>query len=137
MPWLDRENKPNPWQPRNLQKYNKEKQIKSNKSNTIVTGVGRGRCGVWGGCGIWGGVGRGGCGVWGGVGRGGCGVWGGVGRGGCGVWGGVGRGGCGVWGGVPSISGFCVSLGISFVGEVGKMIRGKLSSPYPDGVLLL
>ena len=29
--WRDRENKPNPWQPRNLQKYNKKKQEYNNK----------------------------------------------------------------------------------------------------------
>ena len=44
MPWLGRENKPEPWQPRNLQKYNKEKQEYNNKSNAIVTG----EEGVWG-----------------------------------------------------------------------------------------
>ena len=45
MPWLGRENKSKPWQPRNLQKYNKKKQEynnKSNKSNMIVTGGGGG-----------------------------------------------------------------------------------------------
>ena len=26
VPWLGRENKPKPWQPRNLQKYHKKKQ---------------------------------------------------------------------------------------------------------------
>ena len=30
-PWLGRENKPKPWQPINLQKYNKKKQEYNNK----------------------------------------------------------------------------------------------------------
>ena len=33
MPWLGRKNKSKPWQLRNLQKYNKEKQEYNNKSN--------------------------------------------------------------------------------------------------------
>ena len=31
VPWLGRENKPKPWQPRNVQKYNKKKQQYNNK----------------------------------------------------------------------------------------------------------
>ena len=31
VPWLGRENKSNPWQARNLQKYNKKKQEYNNK----------------------------------------------------------------------------------------------------------
>ena len=50
VPWLGRENKSKPWQPRNLQKYNKKKQEYNNKydeSNAIVTG----EEGVWAGYG--------------------------------------------------------------------------------------
>ena len=35
MPWPGRENKPKPWQPRNLQKYNKKKQEYNNKTRYL------------------------------------------------------------------------------------------------------